>query len=78
MAARAGAGRTTRREPAGTRSGAEARKPPRRDVVLGEWCSGNADQEVTAQDTVGHVQVPFVMIVIPQLLPLPLGVASST
>ncbi|MET9176583.1 MFS transporter [Streptomyces misionensis] len=60
------------------RSGAEARGPPRRDVVLDEWCSGDADQDVTAQDTVGHVQLPFVMIVIPQLFPLPLGVASRT
>jgi hypothetical protein len=30
------------------------------------------------QLTVGHVQVPLVMMVMPQLLPLPLGVATRT
>jgi hypothetical protein len=34
--------------------------------------------QVTLQETVGHVQLPFVWIVTPQLLPLPFGFATST
>ncbi|GAA2454131.1 hypothetical protein GCM10010421_53850 [Streptomyces glaucus] len=46
--------------------------PPARERVR------TARGQVAVQETVGHVQVPLAWMVTPQVLPLPLGRATST
>src|SRR4051794_6543899 len=52
--------------------GRGGRGPPRRSC----GCSGGTGQ-LARQETVGQVQLPLCWMVTPQLLPLPLGLATS-